>query len=68
MADYSHRAIRQVYQQSLNFRISELYYDQILKAATFGQLGRNKAGKECVKKLLELKPDFSSKGHVLIGH
>jgi len=39
-----------------------------MKAATFGQLGRVEEGKRAVENLLKLKPDFPSRGRVLIGH
>lgn len=39
-----------------------------MKAATFGQLGRVEEGKQAVEDLLQLKPNFPSRGRVLIGH
>jgi len=33
-----------------------------------GLLGRYEEGKHFVKNLLELKPDFSERGRILIGH
>ena len=37
-------------------------------AATLGLLGRFVDGKKFVKNLLELRPDYKSRGRVLIGH
>ena len=38
----------------------------LAKASTLGLLGRNDEGKKYVEKLLELRPDFQSKGRMLI--
>jgi adenylate cyclase len=39
-----------------------------MKVATFGQLGRVEEGKQTVENLLKLKPDFPTRGRVLIKH
>jgi hypothetical protein len=39
-----------------------------MKAANFGLLGRIEEGRQAPKNLLKLKPDFPSRGRVLIGH
>ncbi len=39
-----------------------------MKAATFGHLGRCEEEKRVVENLLKLKPDFPSRGRILIGH
>jgi len=44
------------------------FWDPLAKAATFGLLGRYEEGKQAAEELLKLKPDFSSRGRVLIGH
>ena len=44
------------------------FWDPLIKAATFGLLGRYKEGKRDAEELLKLKPDFPTRGRVLIGH
>ena len=44
------------------------FWDPLLKAATFGLLGRYEEGKRAAEELLKLKPDFQSRGRILIGH
>jgi hypothetical protein len=39
-----------------------------MKAVTLGQLGRYEEGKQAVEDLLKLKPDFPTRGRVLIKH
>lgn len=39
-----------------------------MRAFILGQLGRLDEGKQAAKDLLKLKPDFSSRGRVLIKH
>ena len=43
-------------------------WDPLLKAVTLGLLGRYEEAKHFVKNLLELKPDFSERGRILIKH
>jgi adenylate cyclase len=50
------------------FRSPLLFWDPLLKAATLGLLGRYEEAKHFVKNLLELKPDFSERGRILIKH
>ncbi len=58
----------QAHLETLNFRRSSLFWEPLMQAATFGQLGRYEEGKRAVEKLLELKPDFPSRGRILIKH
>jgi hypothetical protein len=44
------------------------FWEPLAKAATLGQLGRTEEGEKAAAALLELKPDFPSRGRVLIGH
>ena len=39
-----------------------------MKAATFGLLGRFEEGRRAAHNLLALKPNFPSRGRILIGH
>ena len=44
------------------------FWDPLGRAATLGQLGRNKESRRAVKELLALKPDFPARGRILIRH
>ena len=59
---------QQAYLETLNFRTPTLFWDPLMKAATLGLLGRYEEGKRAAEELLKLKPDFPSRGRVLIGH
>lgn len=49
-------------------RRPSIFWDPLAKAATLGLLGRYEEGKQFVKPLLKLKPDFPSRGRILIKH
>ena len=75
--DYAHHALwanwirqkdyEQAYQETMHFRSPQLFWEPLIKASTYGNLGRLEEGKNCVKNLLALKPDFSSRGRILIS-
>jgi hypothetical protein len=54
------------YAETLYFRTPLLFWDPLIKAATLGLLGRIHEGKEPAENLLKLKPNFSTRGRVLI--
>ena len=54
--------------ETLNFRLPSLFWEPLMKAATFGLLGRCEEGKQALENLLNLKPDFPSRGGILIRH
>jgi hypothetical protein len=56
------------YAETLHFRSPPLFWDPLMKAATLGLLGRIQAGEKAVDDLLKLKPNFSTRGRVLIEH
>jgi len=56
------------YLETLNFRRPSLFWEPLMKAAVFGHLGRDEEGKRAVENLLELKPDFPSRGRTLIRY
>jgi len=58
----------QAYIETLNFRSPLLFWEPLMKAAVFGLLGKLAEGRKAVDALLTLKPDFPSRGRVLIGH
>ena len=57
---------QQAYMETLSFSAPNLFWDHLIKAATFGQLGRIKKGRLAADRLFELKPDFVRRGNVLI--
>jgi adenylate cyclase len=54
--------------ETLEMRRPALFWNPLVKAATYGLLGKHEKGKHAVEDLLKLKPDFPSRGRVLIGH
>ena len=56
------------YEETFHFARPALFWDPLLKAAIFGLLGRYEEGKLAAKDLLRCKPDFCSRGHILIRH
>ncbi len=59
---------KSAHRETQGLRSPLLFWDPLVKAATLGLLGRYEEGKHFVKFLLELKPDFPSRGRILIGH
>jgi hypothetical protein len=53
--------------EALKFNYPELYLDPMMRAATLGQLGKHNDAKIAVEKLLKLKPDFATRGRLLIS-
>ncbi|MBC2713854.1 MAG: hypothetical protein HF978_00925 [Desulfobacteraceae bacterium] len=58
----------QAHLETLNFSRPSIFWEPLMKAATLGQLGRFEEGKQAVKNLLNLKPDFQTRGLRLIKH
>jgi tetratricopeptide (TPR) repeat protein len=54
--------------ETQRLRRPSIFWDPLAKAATLGLLGRYEEGKQFVKSLLKFKPDFPSRGRILIGH
>ena len=54
------------YLETMGLKRPAVFWYPLAKAATLGLLGRYEEGEKFVKKLLELRPDFLSKGRVLI--
>jgi adenylate cyclase len=57
----------QAYQETMHFRNPQIFWEPLIKASTLGNLGRLKEGKNCLEDLLALKPDFPSRGRILIS-
>jgi TolB-like protein len=58
----------QAYLETLNFRSPVLFWEPLMKAAVLGLLGKSAEGRQAVHDLLTLKPDFPSRGGILIRH
>ena len=53
--------------EALKFNFPELYLDPVMRAAALGRLGRHDEAKAAVSQLLELEPDFATRGRTLIS-
>ena len=53
--------------EALKFNFPELYWDPLMRAAALGRLGRQNEAKTAVGQLLELEPDFATRGRWLIS-
>ncbi len=58
----------EAYLETLNFRRPALFWEPLMRATSFGRLGRIEEGKRATEELLKLKPDFPTRGRGLIGH
>jgi tetratricopeptide (TPR) repeat protein len=58
----------QAYLETLNFLMRANFWEPLAQAATLGHLGRTDEGRMAAEALLQIKPDFPSRGRVLIGH
>jgi len=58
----------QAYLETLNLRRQGLFWEPLCQAATLGMLGRLEEGKQAAGELLKLKPEFPTRGRLLIGH
>ena len=66
--DYYHRdEYENALAEALKFNFPELYLDPIMRAAALGQLGRSDEASRAVNQLLELDPDFASRGRSMIN-
>ena len=55
------------YQEALAFKMPQLFWDPLLRAAALGRLGREKEGAQALAELLHLRPDFPAAGPFLIS-
>lgn len=56
------------YLETMSLKNPDFFWLPLAKAVALGLLERTEEGKNFIKKLLKLKPDFPDKGRVLIGH
>ena len=59
---------QQAHLETQRLKRPSVFWDPLAKAVTLGILGKYEEGKHFVKNLLELKPNFSERGHILIKH
>jgi hypothetical protein len=59
---------QQAHLETQRLKRPSVFWDPLAKAVTLGLLGRYEEGKHFVKNLLELKPNFSERGRILIKH
>ena len=56
------------YHETLKLNRPALFWDHLARASTCGLLGNIADGRKAVIELLNLKPDFTERGRILIGH
>jgi adenylate cyclase len=54
--------------EALKFNYPKLFWDPLIRAASLYQLGRQNEAKTAVSKLLELEPEFATRGRRLISN
>jgi len=53
--------------EALKFNYPKLFWDPLIRAASLYQLGRQNEAKTAVSQLLELEPEFATRGRRLIN-
>ena len=56
------------YMETMSMTIPAVFWYPLVKASTLGLLGRYEEGEQFVENLLKLRPDFPTRGRMLIGH
>jgi adenylate cyclase len=54
--------------EALKFNFPELFWDPLMRAAAFGQMGREHEARTAVGDLLKLEPDFVARARQMISH
>jgi adenylate cyclase len=71
MAPFFHYFLQErceeAYQEALAFKMPQLFWDPLLRAAALGRMGRVPEGAQAVAELLHLRPDFPTAGPFLIS-
>jgi adenylate cyclase len=69
MAPYFHLYLQErfeeAYQVAQQFHMPQLFWDPLLRAAALGRLARRPEAAQAVGELLQLRPDFSTRGRFL---
>ena len=55
------------YQEALTYDAPSVFWDPLLRAASLGQMGKEKQAKAAADELIALRPDFPTKGRWLIS-
>lgn len=64
---YLQERFEEAYQEARAFQMPQLFWDPILRAAALGRLGRGAEAAQVVRELLQLRPDFYTRGLFLIS-
>jgi adenylate cyclase len=64
---YLQERFEEAHQVAQQFQMPRLFWDPVLKAAALGRLGRGVEGAQVVGELLQLRPDFSTRGRFFIS-
>jgi adenylate cyclase len=65
---YRREDFEDAFSEALKFNSPELFWDPVMRAVAHVQLGREREARTAVGELLELAPDFASRGRRLIGN
>ena len=66
--DYYRRGeYENAFTEALKFNYPELFWDPVMRAAALGRMGRQNEAKAAGSKLLELEPEFATRGRWLIS-
>jgi TolB-like protein len=58
----------EAYHETLKLNRPTLFWDHLARASTYGLLGNIEDGRKAAAELLKLKPEFTERGRILIGH
>jgi adenylate cyclase len=64
---YLQQSFEEAYQEAQQFHMPQLFWDPLLRAAALGRLEREPEAAQAVGELLQLRPDFSTRGRFLIS-
>jgi adenylate cyclase len=67
MNDYRRGEYEDAFAEALKFNYPELFWDPVIRAAALGQMGRETEARAVVDELLNLVPDFATRGRRLIS-
>jgi adenylate cyclase len=71
MAPYCYNFLQERYEEAYHearaFQMPQLFWDPLLRAAVLGRLGRDQEAAQAVAELLQLRPDFPTRGRFLIS-
>ncbi|MGD8775532.1 MAG: hypothetical protein PVF76_16820 [Syntrophobacterales bacterium] len=67
MDHYRRGEYENAFAKAMKFNYPELHLDPMMRAAALGQLGRGDEARAAVGELLELVPDFATRGRLLIS-